>query len=82
VSRIYFGDALSLYLNSGSDAYDVSASIRNLFIVNSSGSGTAVIYMNSNTGEITVSCDSLVVDGYNATWTYDSALGKDVLAKS
>lgn len=82
VSRIYLGDALSLYLNSGSDAHDVSASIRNLFIVNSSGSGTAVIYMNSNTGEITVSCDSLVVDGYNATWTYDSALGKDVLAKS
>lgn len=82
VSRIYFGDALSLYLNSGSDAYDVTASIRNLFIVNSSGSGTAVIYMNSNTGAITVSCDSLVVDGYNATWTYDSALGKDVLAKS
>lgn len=82
VSRIYFGDALALYLNSGSDAYDISASVRTLFINNRSGGGTAVIYVNGNTGAITVSCDSLVVDGYNATWTYDSALGRDVLAKA
>ena len=80
VSRIYFGDALTMYSNSGSDPYDVSASVRSLFINNSSGSGTSVIYVSG--GNITVSCDSLVVDGYNATWTYDSALGKDVLAKS
>lgn len=80
VSRIYFGDALTMYGNSGSDPYDVSASVRSLFINNSSGGGTSVIYVSG--GNITVSCDSLVVDGYNATWTYDSALGKDVLAKS
>lgn len=80
VSRIYFGDALTMYSNSGSDPYDVSASVRSLFINNSSGGGTSVIYVSG--GNITVSCDSLVVDGHNATWTYDSALGKDVLAKS
>lgn len=75
IDRAYIGSHLALYSISDSDPYNVAASIRQLFIVDSTGSGRGAVFLNGS--DIAVVCD--ILNGKSVQWEYSAELGKNVL---